>query len=200
MGWGTVAVGAAAIVMSSIFNYLTLKRSAKTLTLAERSYQRTEERYRADRVEAHKDKLRTAIIEVAHQVTVWEHIGSYYATMLKVHAADVEQTAPGVKLMADRAKIPNYDIDRQRPALNDILRAVRTAMLLADSATRALVVKIDVTLQDVTPTVNRLDYEDPELMINVAARLDEIRADVSSQVTELFTHVGRTLAYKDLET
>ncbi|WP_433678042.1 hypothetical protein [Nocardia sp. CA-119907] len=199
MSWGTVAVGISAIVVSSIFNYVTLRRSAKTLELAEQTYRRTEERYRADRIEAHRDKLRAAIVDVAHQVTVWEHLGSFYATALRVHAQHVEDTEPGVIVTAARAEIAKHDVEKQRPALNNVLRAVRAAMLLADEPTRALVAKIGRTLQNVTPTVNTLDHDDPESMRAIAARMNEIRAQVGGEVSALLTHAGNALAYKELE-
>ncbi|MFC9999658.1 hypothetical protein [Nocardia sp. NPDC127526] len=200
MSSGTIAVGVAAIVVSSIFNFVTLKRSGKTLELAQDTYQRTEERYRADRVEAHRDTLRAAIVDLAHHVTVWEHLGSYFATVLKVHASDVAATAPDIKLLRDRATIVKHDVEKQRPALNDVLRAARMAMLLSDETTKALVAEIAGTLRNVTPTVNTIDYDDPESMRAVATRLDEIRAQAAEQVSALLTHAGNALAYKELET
>jgi len=74
-GWGsvgTIIVGVLAIAASAIFNLVTLKRSAQTLKLAEETYARTEERYRADTLEARNEKLRSAVMDASHKVgQVW---------------------------------------------------------------------------------------------------------------------------------
>ncbi|WP_280238062.1 hypothetical protein [Nocardia abscessus] len=118
---------------------------------------------------------------------------------LKVHAQHVANTDPGVALSAARAEIANHDVEKRRPALNNVLRAVRTALLLADEATSPLVAGIGRTLRDVTPTVNTLDYDDPESMRAVATRLDQIRAQVGEEVSALLRRAGKALAYKELE-
>ena len=61
---GAIAIGAAAIVVSTIFNILSLRASSRNLRLAEQTSVRTEQRYVLDRLESRNDKVRAAIVDL----------------------------------------------------------------------------------------------------------------------------------------
>jgi hypothetical protein len=61
---GAIAIGAAAIVVSMIFNVLSLRASSRNLLLAEQTFVRTEQRYILDRLESRNDKVRAAVVDL----------------------------------------------------------------------------------------------------------------------------------------
>ncbi|MGW4100631.1 hypothetical protein [Mycobacterium sp. NPDC004974] len=61
-GVATVVVGVAAVVVSTIFNILTLRQSRKNLRLAQQAFDRTEQKYEKDRIDARNDRLRVALV------------------------------------------------------------------------------------------------------------------------------------------
>lgn len=117
----TVWVGIAAIAAASLFNVLTLRRSAKTLDLAEQAYRRTEERYQDDLLQRRSDVLREALINVSVAVTEFNQANSWYVKLLydfsegHVTAGDLQQ----------------HDRERLRPSVTEVYRTCQAARFAA---------------------------------------------------------------------
>ncbi|EUA38790.1 hypothetical protein I549_5914 [Mycobacterium avium subsp. avium 2285 (R)] len=126
-------VAIAAIVVASIFNVLALRRSSKTLRLAEQTYGRTEERYQADREDAHNERLRNALLDVVVAVTELNLQAAWYAKLLGDFAnGHIEVDA-----------LHTQDVARLRPAVTEVFRAAQIALFLCGN------VEIKVVMEDI---------------------------------------------------
>ncbi|OIN79102.1 hypothetical protein BMG05_19865 [Mycobacterium malmoense] len=133
MAIASVVVAIAAVVVASIFNVLTLRRSSKTLGLAEQTYARTEERYQADRQDAHNERLRHALVDVVVAITELNLQSAWYAKLL-------DDFANGhIKVDA----LHTQDVDRLRPAVTEVFRAAQLALFLCGH------VEIKVVMEDI---------------------------------------------------
>jgi hypothetical protein len=111
---------------------VTLKRSAQTLKLAEETYARTEERYRADTLEARNEKLRSAVMDASHKVgQVWtartlDHLALLIerAHLLRGGASD-ERLDENVKAIVDFQRGP------MQSTIGDAFSALDNADFLA---------------------------------------------------------------------
>ncbi|WP_459960109.1 hypothetical protein, partial [Mycobacterium avium] len=129
----SVKVAIAAIVVASIFNVLALRRSSKTLRLAEQTYGRTEERYQADREDAHNERLRNALLDVVVAVTELNLQAAWYAKLLGDFAnGHIEVDA-----------LHTQDVARLRPAVTEVFRAAQIALFLCGN------VEIKVVMEDI---------------------------------------------------
>lgn len=118
---GSVVVGVAAIVVASAFNVLALKRSSTTLALAERTYARTEERYRADRIEAYNAQLRDALIDVSCAVAAWNIANAWYVKLLKDLVGGNIAAGP----------VQDQDVEELRPAAREVYRTGQLVRFLS---------------------------------------------------------------------
>ncbi|MEZ0355497.1 hypothetical protein [Mycobacterium sp. SA01] len=116
-------VAIAAIVVSSFFNVLTLRRSSKTLTVAEGVAIRTEQRYQADLAQARADRIRDALIDVSSAVGAWNLANAWYAKLLRDF----------VRGDAKAGVVQAQDIEKLRPATAELMRAIEVASFVCDN-------------------------------------------------------------------
>lgn len=135
-GWGslgTITVGVLAIIASTIFNLATLKRSAETLKMAEDAYQRTEERYVADRLEARNERVRAAVFDAAHKAgQIWPARCTDYLIALMRHIHNLRMTvAPSRMLSASAEALVAVMQGPLQDAISEALSALDSAEFLA---------------------------------------------------------------------
>jgi hypothetical protein len=131
-------------VVSAGFNILALHRAGKTLGLAERTYQRTEQRYQADRVDAYHDSLRDALIEVSIAVATWNLANAWYVKLLKDVISGNSKPGPA----------QDQDVEKQRPAARDVYRTVKAAeFLTADERLTQILARIEQRVLTATKLV-----------------------------------------------
>ena len=181
---GAVAVGIAAIVAASVFNVLALRRSGKTLRLAEQTYERTEQRYQLDRRQAHTTQLRDALIAVSFSVATYNVTNAWYAKLLRDFAhGDV--TA---------GTLQDQDVDRMRPALAEVFRAVKTAeFLTSDPRLRAVLTGIAKQVNAATEVVASHDTSVVGIL-GAAKKLDKIRNQAGRHAGDLIEVAEEVLA------
>jgi hypothetical protein len=206
-GWGslgTITVAVLAIVASSIFNVATLRRSSKNLTLAEQVATRTEDRYKADRVEARKSKLIDAIADVSHRVTVWVVANAQFAVLLRNYATYIDADAPIDEQNEMVIAAQTQDMETQRPALAEAHKALQIATLLVLDSDDVLsaddcalikrnldqVAEALLKCEEVRETA---ELETAEQIKAAMEQFDEARKPVSDLATELMKLVGATV-------
>jgi hypothetical protein len=127
----SVTVAIVAVVVTSIFNVLTLRRSSKTLELAEETNARTEQRYQADRHDARNERIRNALVDVMVAVTSFSLQSVWYTKLLADFANG--------EIAAGRAQ--SHDVERLRPAANEVFRTTQAALFLCDEGEITTIVK-----------------------------------------------------------
>lgn len=181
----TIAVAVAAILVSAAFNVLVLRRSSKTLELAERTYKRTEDRYQADRREARNAILRDALIDVSIAVTIYNQANAWYVKLINNFVAD--QTNEHI------AAINQHDIDKLRPAVQGIYRAVTVVnFLTAEQRLTTITGRIEKTGLQASNLVNKLELTDPGQIRDAVKKFEELRLEAAKSCAELIS-VAREL-------
>jgi hypothetical protein len=131
---GPVLVGAAAIIVSTIFNWWALRRSSQNLRLAQKSFERTEQKYRLDRIDARNDKVRAAIVELSSAITSeWVPACLKYESALATHGRQLESANPGDLQLAETMKqLTVVSVEDLLPAQACVQAAVTNSRLLAE--------------------------------------------------------------------
>lgn len=148
VGVGTVSVGILAIVASSVASYHTLNRSSQTLRLAEQNYARTEDRFRMERIEAHKDRVRDSVLDATHRIRLWRQVAQRRELFFREAAkALTSEPSAGAALSAESEALTTAGLEALRtleratviaqdlPLLQCQLDAVATAMVAATRLT-----------------------------------------------------------------
>lgn len=170
-----VAVGIGAIVAASIFNLLTLRRSAKTLALAEQTYTRTEQRYQADLQRARNAQFRDALIDVSMAVTAFNLANAWYAKLLIDFAAG--HTTAGTA--------QEQDVRQLRPAVSEAYRAIQVALFLSDNDEITTIVKdIEKQILEATNLVSSHEAT-PAGIRKATAAFKRYRVAAAKKATEL---------------
>ncbi|VEG52656.1 Uncharacterised protein [Mycolicibacterium aurum] len=161
--------GVIAIIAASYWNWRTLKRS--------------EERYVADRAEAHDDKVRAAVVHVSHCVAIW----------MRANKAQVERLLRWYAVRDDAAEateLASYIAadgrTQHRTALADVRRAVLGAGLPTRDADMASGLSAMLAeTADATDAINSVELKNPQSIESGAAVLDAIRAAMRQNVNVL---------------
>ncbi|TFV59403.1 hypothetical protein E4P42_08295 [Mycobacterium sp. PS03-16] len=151
---GPVIVGISAIVVSALFNVWTLQRSAKTLRLAEKTFERTEEKYRFDRLAARNDKLREALLAVQTSVDrEWMHAIIELERATRACAAALrESELDASKLQAAMHAMNQAQMKQMLPALNSAGIALSNLRFLAEG-----IEELMVPLRSLTSALTAVD-------------------------------------------
>jgi hypothetical protein len=135
-GWGsvgTVIVGVAAIIAASYWNRRALERSAETLRLAEKTYQRTEELHEADRIESRNQKLRDALFSLSRTLWRCSNAAAQHVRLLK-RLAELLSTGANQERRDDIQLQIQDSFEALRAVATDTLLDLQTALILSDSA------------------------------------------------------------------
>jgi hypothetical protein len=202
-GWGsvgTIIVAVLAIIASSYWNYRTLQRSAATLELAERTFERTEEMHAADRMESRNEKLRDVLF--ASSRTLWRcnHTASQHVRLLDRLANLMKTDEPEDKRKDLHQQIRD-NFETVRALCTDAVLELQTAVILSDwQSLRAAVAPLTNDLTTV-PTIasRKTDLSSAEAVENAASRLrdanDELQKHMSG-LTRVIANEVRPFVYK----
>jgi hypothetical protein len=138
-GWassGSILVGVLAIAASAIFNVKTLKRAEENLQLAQQAYSRTEDRYRADRVQAKNDQVLVAVVDVVSQVGGWIARLIELQRVLWEHALLIRRDGSPDAVAGSLQAIMTFQLSRMEPAIQLASAALLTAGFVSDGQDR----------------------------------------------------------------
>jgi hypothetical protein len=107
-----VWIAVVAVIASTSSSILALVLSGRNLRLAQKGYDRTEDRYQDDRRDARKEKLRDALINVSLAVHAYTQANAWYGKLLN----DLMDPHSEV----DVGTVNQYDVDRLRPAAGEV--------------------------------------------------------------------------------
>lgn len=192
---GPVIVGTLAIVASSIFNFLALRRSAQNLALAEGTARRVEERYQADRIEARRAQLISVLLDVSRVVNEWMTANARYTAAITVYATRMP-TMNDSERLEGALEVQQVDMETQRPALAAAHGVLQMAAFLfmdtggaVSDEHRALVnAQLDLvgkSLLKVQNAVNALNAGSPEALMAAAAEISALRREATKEVGDL---------------
>ncbi|WP_338765879.1 hypothetical protein V7968_41500 [Nocardia vulneris] len=180
-GWGsvgTILVGLIAVAVASYWNFRTLRR--------------TEERYRDDLNEAHLERMREAVVEVAHRTTMWAY------TVVE-HRAQVRRTfLPGSGMPKTQSEATEAEFRireahwAQNNAQADLRRALWLAQLVVDNPELHRVILDTIAIQEELKAIDFPKW-DASLMESVDA-VQEVRVRTNERVDKLLAYATCNLA------
>lgn len=133
---GTIATAIAALAISTVFNVLALRKTSENLRLAERTFNRSEERYRSDRIEARNDRLRAALVDLSKVINgPLANSLMEYSMANKHHAITLlpqqEEGASPAKIVESLKKVNTIGIEKLSPAMGELQAAISNVLFLA---------------------------------------------------------------------
>lgn len=203
---GAVIVAICAIAASSVWSFLALRRSGQTLALAEATARRTEDRYRADRIEARRERLIDASVDVSYRVNSWMTVNAQYAAHLNQLAGARKLGISNSREVELALELQSVDTEKQRPALTEAHRAIQVAVLLFADTTDDVLSPENKALFDhqldlvtralinANNAVQAVNPETPELITSATSEMTQRRRQVSDSVGDLVKLAGEVIA------
>jgi hypothetical protein len=172
-----VWVAVVAVMLSTASSIVALVLSGKNLGLAQDAYDKTEERYRADRRDARDEQLRDALITVTIAVHSYTQRLAWYGKLLK------DLTAPSSGVNSD--VVNEYDTEKLRPAAGEVYRAILVVEFLTSDERLINVTKlIKRTMVEQTKTVNVRKPTIPGIL-GAVKDLEKFRTDAGQAAADL---------------
>ena len=174
-----VWVAVIAVIASTGSSILALVLSGRNLRLAQKGYDRTEDRYQDDRRDARKENLRDALINVTLAVHAYTQAIAWYGKLLN------DRMDPRSEVDVDT--VNQYDVDRLRPAAGEVYRATLVVeFLTSDKRLTTITDRINRDINRATKTVNsfRPTVEGTLVAVN---DLKDSRKDAAVAAAELIT-------------
>jgi hypothetical protein len=172
-----VWVAIVAVALSTVSSIVALVLSGKNLSLAQKAYDKTEERYRADRRDARDEQLRDALITVTIAVHSYAQRLAWYGKLLK------DLIDPRTEV--DRDIVNQYDTDMLRPAAGEVYRAILVVeFLTSDERLTNVTALIQRAMLQQTKTVNGFKTTIPGIL-GAVKDLEVFRKDAGQAAADL---------------